>query len=524
MALVPPETIGERVRLAELVAALSLGIDLGFGQPMEHVLRQCLIALRLAERVGLDEQERAVVYYTALLINVGCHTDAHEQAKWFGDDIEMKSHKYDPEFQAGPVRAAVHGLRAIGAGHPPLHRFRIGLEFMISGRRETHGMIASHAEIARRLAEQLGLPSKTMDAIGSSYEFWDGSGWPGLRAGAEIPIAARIAGLSEHLEVAHRIGGLPGVVALAERAGGNQFDPALCKLVRDEGNAVLDGLETVQAWQGVIEREPALAVVLTERQFDSALLALANFIDLKSPYTLGHSAAVSALASAAGNVLGLSAAETRTLRRAGLVHAFGRLGVSNSIWDKPGPLGAGEWERVRMQPYFTDRMLNQSAALRPLAAIVAQCRERLDGSGYPRGLSGPSISRPGRILAAADVYQALLEPRAHRAAHLADDAARVTREEARHGRLDPEAVEAVLGAAGHRPRQRRDGPAGLTAREVEVLRLLARGLSTRQIAQRLGLSPKTAGNHIEHIYAKINAKNRVAASLFAVEHGLLPEE
>jgi HD-GYP domain-containing protein (c-di-GMP phosphodiesterase class II) len=522
--MMPAQAPNGRIRLAELVASLSLGIDLGFGQPMEHVLRQCLIALRIAERVGLDEEERGVVYYTALLINVGCHTDAHEQAKWFGDDIGMKSHKYDPEFQAGPLRAAMHGLSGIGAGHPLLHRFRIGLEFMMSGHREVDGMIAAHAEIAGKLAEQLGLSKKTRDAVVTSYEFWDGKGWPGLVSGAEIPIAARIACLSEHVEVAHRVGSNARVLELVARGGGKQFDPALCKLLGHEADAILRDLDSLRAWQSVIEGEPTLAVVLTDEQFDSALLAIANFIDLKSPYLLGHSAAVAALASAVGNILGLPAAEVQNLRRAGFVHAFGRLGVSNSIWDKPGPLGAGEWERVRMQPYFTDRMLNQSAALAPLAAMVAHCRERLDGSGYPRGLSGASISRPGRILAAADVYQALREPRAHRPAHSAEDAARVTREEARAGRLDHEIVEAVLSAAGHRTRQRRDGPGGLTAREVEVLRLLARGLSTKEIAERLFLSPKTAGNHIEHIYGKIGAKNRVAASLFAVQHGLLPEE
>ncbi|HVU00559.1 MAG TPA: HD domain-containing phosphohydrolase [Polyangiaceae bacterium] len=517
-------TTSGRVRLAEIVAALSLGIDLGFGQPMEHVLRQCLVALRLAERVGLDEQERAVVYYTALLVNVGCHTDAHEQTKWFGDDIEMKSRKYDPEFQAGPLRAALHGLGSLGAGHPRLHRFRVGLEFLLSGHRETEGMIAAHAAIARTLAEELALPGKTADAIGCSYEFWDGSGWPGVLSGAEIPIAARIASLAEHVEVAHRIGGTARVALLAARAGGKQFDPALCELLESEGDVLLRELGSVRAWQSVIDAEPALAVVLTDDQFDSTLLAIANFVDLKSPYLLGHSGAVAALATATGNALGLSAGEVRTLRRAALVHAFGRLGVSNSIWDKPGPLGVGEWERVRMQPYFTDRMLNQSEVLRPLAGIVAHCRERLDGSGYPRGLSGAAIPRSGRILAAADVYQALLEPRPHRTARSAEEAARVVREEARSGRLDHDVVEALLGVSGHRTRQRRDGPAGLTAREIEVLRLLARGLSTKGIAERLGVSPKTAGNHIEHIYGKIDAKNRVAASLFAVQHGLLPEE
>jgi HD-GYP domain-containing protein (c-di-GMP phosphodiesterase class II) len=524
LASMPAEVSNGRVRLAELVAALSLGIDLGFGQPMEHVLRQCLIALRLAERVGLDEETRVAVYYAALLINVGCHSDAHEQAKWFGDDIAMKSHKYDPKLQIGSLRAAVAGLRAIGASHPPLHRFRVGLEFLISGHREVDGMIASHARLAKALAEQLGLPQKVADAVGAAYEQWDGRGWPGALAGAEIPIASRIASLAEYVEVAHRMGGVSGVVALAETRGGKQFDPALSMLLRDHGSTIVEGLDSVRAWDSVVSQEPALAILLTDEQFDAALLALANFIDLKSPYTLGHSASVAQLASATGSSLGLPAVEVSTLRRAGLVHAFGRLGISNSIWDKPGPLGAGEWERVRMQPYFTDRMLNQSPALAPLANIVAQCRERLDGSGYPRGLSGNSISRAGRILAATDVYQALREPRPHRAAYDSDEAARLTRAEARAGRLDHEIVEAVLSAAGHRARQRRDGPAGLTAREVDVLRLLARGLSTKEIAERLVMSPKTAGNHIEHIYSKINAKNRVAASLFAATHGLLPEE
>src|SRR5580698_801814 len=144
------------VRLAELVAALSLGVDLGFGQPMEHVLRQCLIALRIADRAGLGEQDRSAVYYTALLINVGCHADAHEQAKWFGDDIALKSGKYAHEM--GSLRGLLATMKLVGAGNPPLHRFRVGLEFAFSGRRDLDGMISQHARLARTLAEQLGLP------------------------------------------------------------------------------------------------------------------------------------------------------------------------------------------------------------------------------------------------------------------------------------------------------------------------------------------------------------------------------
>src|SRR5213593_3024450 len=155
-----------QVRLAELVAALSLGIDLGFGQPMEHVLRQCLIALRLAEGLGLNEQERAVVYYTALLVNVGCHSDAHEQAKWFGDDIALKAIKYDHDPRS--LRMAAAGIRFLGSGHPPLHRFRLGLEFLISGHREVDGMIEHHAAMARALAEQLRLPESVREALGAA--------------------------------------------------------------------------------------------------------------------------------------------------------------------------------------------------------------------------------------------------------------------------------------------------------------------------------------------------------------------
>ena len=516
------ETDRAHVRLAELLAALSLGVDLGFGQPMEHVLRQCLIALRLAERVGLDDDERAVVYYTALLVSVGCHTDAHEQAKWFGDDIALKAVKYDREPRS--LLMATSGIRRMGAGQPPLHRFRLGLEFVISGHREVDGMIEHHAALARSLGEQLELPGGVAEALGAAYEMWDGKGWPGNLEGEQVPLAARVAMLAEYIEVAHRVGGVDAARALARERAGRQFDPVLADLMRADAEMLLSGLDAVGTWDAVIEAEPALAIVLSGERLDAALLAVANFVDLKSPYTLGHARAVGELAADAGAQLALSEAEVRTLRRAGYVHGLGRLGVSNAIWDKPGPLGAGEWERVRMHPYITERMLHQSEALAPLGAIAVQHRERLDGSGYPRGLTGAAIARPARILGAVDAYQAMREPRPHRPARSAKEAAAELRAEVKAARLDGEAAEAVLGAAGHRVPRRRGGPAGLTPREVEVLRLLARGLSNRKIAEQLVISPKTVANHVEHIYAKIDASTRTTASLFALQHGLLPEE
>ena len=511
-----------RVRLAELVAALSLGVDLGFGQPMEHVLRQCMIALRLAERIGLDEQERSVVYYTALLVNVGCHTDAHEQAKWFGDDIALKAGKYVHDLHG--LRGAAASLRLVGSGDAGLQRVRIGVEFALRGHREVDGMIEQHAALARGLAERLGLPGAVQDGVGSSYEQWDGRGWPGERCGEQVPMASRLAQLAEFTEVAHRIGGVPAAVALARKRAGRQFDPHLSAVLCGQADEILDGLDAARTWDAVIASEPSLGVRLSEAEFDRALRAIADFVDLKSPYMLGHGHAVAELAAGAGSLLGLPTAEVRTLRRAALVHGLGRLGVSNAIWDKPGPLGAGEWERVRMYPYLTERMLHQSPVLAPLGAIAMLHRERLDGSGYPRGLPGAAIPLLARILGAADAYRSMREPRPHRPALGSSEAAAELRAEVTAGRLDRHAVDAVLRCAGHPGTRRPGGPDGLTAREIDVLRLLARGLSNKEISTQLVISTKTARNHIEHIYTKIGASSRVTASLYAMQHGLLVDE
>jgi DNA-binding CsgD family transcriptional regulator len=233
---------------------------------------------------------------------------------------------------------------------------------------------------------------------------------------------------------------------------------------------------------------------------------------------------VADLAGAATKVYGLSNDDAKLVRRAGLVHDLGRLGVSNAIWDKAGPLTAAELERVRLHPYLTDRMLASSGALASVAAIAIQHHERLDGSGYPSGLSGDALTPAGRILAAADAYHAMTEPRPHRDARSAEEAADELRSGVRQALFDGDAVEAVLGAAGHPVKRRREWPGGLTSREVEVLRLLVRGLSNKEIAEQLVISRKTAGSHVEHIYSKIGVSNRARASLFAIKHGLMTGE
>ncbi len=216
--------------------------------------------------------------------------------------------------------------------------------------------------------------------------------------------------------------------------------------------------------------------------------------------------------------------DTVRVRRAGLLHDLGRSGVSNGIWDKPGPLTESEWEQVRLHPYHSERILSRSSALAPLAPLAGMHHERQDGSGYHRQAKATIIPMGARLLAAADAYQAMTQERPHRAALTPDAAAGQLGSEAARGRLDPEAVRAVLEAAGHPPdRTRLAWPAGLSDREVQVLRLLARGYSNREMARVLWISPKTAGHHVQHIYAKIGVSTRAAAAMFAMQHDLVRE-
>jgi HD-GYP domain-containing protein (c-di-GMP phosphodiesterase class II) len=503
-----------KVRLAELVATISLGTDLGLGQPMEHVIRQTLIALRMSERLGFEESERAVVYYSGLLAWVGCHTDAYEQAKWFGDDISVKADGFLVD-EAGPAFLLSH----LGAGRPLLERARLGLALPLAARRGALVDLENHWRGADELARRLGLGAEVRQSLKESFERWDGKGAFGAK-GDEIRLASRLVYLADVVAAFHRAGGVEAAVVVAKQRSGSHFDPALVTLFCEQAPVLLSDLDSPTSWDAVIAAEPALEVLVSDEKFEDVLEAIGDFTDLKSPWTIGHSRGVADLAAGAARTYGLPERDVVTLRRAALVHDLGRLGVSNAIWDKRGELTHSEMERVRMHPYLSERMLSFSPALIPLGQIAVQHHEHLDGSGYPRGLSGDAISLSGRILAAADVYHAMTEMRPHRPALSPEEAASELRAEVKAGRLDGDTADAVLRAAGHRIKRRRQWPAGLTGREVEVLRLLARGLSNKEIASELVISRKTAGNHIEHIYTKIGVSNRARASLFAMKHGL----
>lgn len=508
-----------RPSLGELMAVLSLGIDLGLGQPMEHVLRQWVIALALAERAGLEPSDAEVVSFVTLIGFVGCHTDSYEQARWFGDDIQLRADIYTTDLT--PRKQSPFVMGHVGSGQPRLKRARTLAAFMRSGRKEIDGMRVTHCTVAGDFALRLGLSDEVRAALLQVFERWDGHGDPGAASGTEICMPVRIVALADVVEVYHSTQGVEASVEVARARRGTHFAPDVADLFCEHARDVLAPLQGTPSWEKMIAGQPRLSQVLSDREATEALEAIADYVDLKSPHTLGHSRGVAELAAEAGRGMGLPGDQVDALRTASLLHDIGRLGVSNAVWDKPQPLTLADRERVRVRPYLTERMLQASPALAPLAGLAAASQERLDGSGYPRGLRRDALSPAARILAAADIYRALREPRPHRAALPDTAAANGLRDEVRAGRLDGEAVEAVLHAAGHRSARRPEQLEGLTAREVEVLRLVARGLQTKQIAAELHITPKTVGHHIQHIYTKIGASNRVGASIYATEHGLL---
>ena len=506
----------ERPRLAELVAALSLAADLGLGQLMEHGLRSCLIATRLAERVELDDATRDALYWVSLMAMVGCTADSFELRRLFGDDIALRAGMYDAG--TSDIALARYFLSRAGSDGGPLHRARTGATLLATGMRPVIESLVSHCQVTGRLADRLDLGTAVSHALQHTFARWDGKGVPQGLGGDGIAITSRIYALADAVEVEHRRDGRDAALALARGQAGSMLDPALADALAMHGADILDSLEDA-AWDAVVTAEPGARPRLSGAPLDAALEALGDFADLKSPWFTGHSHRVADLAAAAAKLSGFPAEDETRVRRAGLVQALGRAGVPNTIWDKAGPLTVAERERMQLSAYYSERILRRGS-LAALADIAGAAQERLDGSGYPRGLSGGAIPPLARLLAAADVYDALTHDRPHRPALSTAEAAKELRAEAAAGRLHGDAVDAVLGAAGHGAPRRPSTPAGLTPREAQVLALIARGQTTAQVAHALGIKPKTAGNHVEHIYSKIGASNRSVATLFAMQHGL----
>lgn len=512
------------LRLAEVMAALSMATDLGMGQPLEFALSGCVLATRLGESIGLASGELRDVYYYGLLRFIGCNIDTFAIAALLGDEFQVRSAfaALDPGNPPQVLNMTMRLMRQAHAGRAPLEMISTLVRGVLGMPQFMKEQFSGHCEVAQRLAKRLGFGERLISALGQLYERWDGKGLPrGLRGDA-VSSATLLVTLAQDVLTYQRLGGLEAATKMVRERSGGAYDPRHAEHFCANGAKLMHGLESEPSWELVLACEPGGNSILTEAQFDTACQALADFADVKSPYTLGHSPRVAELAATAAKIGGMSDVGAHALWRAGLLHDIGCVAISAGIWTKPGPLTEREWEQVRLHPYYTERVLARPAALAAIGALAALHHERLDGSGYHRRLPASMLSPSARLLAAADVFQAMIEPRPHRPAYKPDAAAAELERAAHGGSLDPEAVRCVLAAAG-RPVQppQLAPPVQLTGRELDVLRLIAGGNSIKQMAQQLTISPKTVDTHIQHIYEKIGVSTRAGATLFAVEHQLL---
>jgi HD-GYP domain-containing protein (c-di-GMP phosphodiesterase class II) len=513
------------LRLAEFVATLALAQDNAFGQPLESQLRSCLLASWLCDAAGFERDVHETAYWVALLRYIGCTGHAHEVATLFGDEIAIRAQTLVHD--GGDREEVLRDVFAYAtAGRSDEERDEIVR--MLQGTIHEWAVhnFSSGCEVADMLLERLEFGADVRESLRFTFERWNGLGFPTHASGTDIPLPMRIVHLSHDMEAIGRIFSPDRALEAARHRRDRTYDPALADVFIEHGAGWFERLSRIEPWDAVLALEPEPRRTLEGEALERALVIAADFIDLKSPFMGGHSRRCARLAEDAARVLGLSEEAIADLRHAALVHDFGTTAVPNSIWDKPGPLTRTEFDRVELHPFLTEQMLRRSPALAVFDGVACAHHERCDGSGYHKRVRADTSDPAACLLAATEVYVGLTTERADRPAFADADAAAELRRLEAEGVLEPRAARAVLVAAGHgepaaRTRRRPQNPGGLSRREVDVLILAARGLTTREIADRLVISPKTADHHIQHIYAKIGVSTRAAAALWAMQHDVV---
>jgi HD-GYP domain-containing protein (c-di-GMP phosphodiesterase class II) len=513
------------LRLGEFVATLALAQDNAFGQPLESQLRSCLLATWICETAGFDDEVRETTYWVALLRYVGCTGHAHEVATVFGDEIAIRAQTLVHD-AANPAEVMRDVVAFATAGRAEDERDEIVRMLQQTAHEWAVHNFSSGCEVADMLVQRLDLDPGVREALAYTFERWNGKGFPAHAEGEAIPLPMRVVHLSHDMEAIGRLFSPDHALGAAHDRRDRTYDPLLVDLFVAQGRAWFDRLGETEPWDAVLALEPEPRRLLRGQALDDALIVAADFIDLKSPSMGGHSRRCAQLAGDAARVLGLPEDAITRLRRAALVHDFGITAVPNSIWDKPGSLTRTEFDRVELHPMLTEQMLRRSAALAVLNPVASSHHEKCDGSGYHKRLRADPGDPDACLLAATEIYVGLTRERADRPPFTGADAAAELRRLQSAGVLEPRATQAVLVAAGHdepktRTRKRLWNPGGLSGREIDVLRLAARGLTTRQIADRLVISVKTADHHIQHIYNKIGVSTRAAAALWAIQHDLV---
>ena len=430
----------EEFRFSEVLSALSIVLDLVEGQPEGHSVRSCLIGMRVANRLGLDADARSALFYALLLKDAGCSSNASRMSALFeADDMEVKRGVKTVDWTSLPS-AALYTARVASPDGSLLDKAGRIYEFAVRGRKASRELIQIRCERGAEITRLMGFPEETAQAIRSLDEHWDGRGHPDGLKGEEIPLLARVCGLAQTVEVFFNAHGPAGAEEVAAVRSGRWFDPALVEVLLAEARE--EGLwgYLQDAGREVARLEPAdRTLVATPDRVDLVARAFGEIIDAKSPFTYRHSEGVARVAVAMGERGGFGPDATRDLMRAALLHDIGKLGISNRILDKPGGLTDAEYAKIKEHPRLTYEILSRVGPFRPIAQTAANHHEKLDGSGYHRGIGAEDLDLPSRILTVADIYDALSADRPYHQALPQEKVLDILREEA-GPRLDPECV------------------------------------------------------------------------------------
>ena len=432
----------EGFRFSGVLSALSIVLDLVEGQPEGHAVRSCLIGMRVADRLGLDADTRSALFYALLLKDAGCSSNASKMSALFeADDMEVKRKVKTVDWTSLPS-AALYTARAASPNGSLLKKAGRMYEFAVRGRKASRELIQIRCERGAEITRLMGFPEETARAIRSLDEHWDGKGHPDGLRGEEIPLLARICGLAQTVEVFFNAHGPEGAEEVAVVRSGRWFDPALVEVLLAEARegGLWEDLSGDDAGREVARLEPAdQTLEATPERVDLAARAFGEIIDAKSPFTYHHSEGVARVSVAIAGRAGLGPEETRDLMRAALLHDIGKLGVSNRILDKPGKLTDAEYAKIKEHPRLTYDSLSRVDPFRPIAETAANHHEKLDGSGYHRGIGAEDLDLPSRILAVADIYAALSADRPYHKALPQERVLDILREES-STKLDPESV------------------------------------------------------------------------------------
>lgn len=516
------------VRRADFMMVLAYATDLATGQSRDFALRSCVLAMRLADKMGLDDSGRREVYHQAILRYIGCNADTHLLASAFGDEIALRQDLALADLGSQSELGAIFikAFSRVFEGMPPDELQRAVQQGLASALQVSVPILSGHCEVAQRIGQRIGLDGDMLKNLGQLYERWDGHGLPRGLSGTDVRLPVRIVTLAQDVIALVEAHGYEAMAAAIARRRGGAYEAELADLFLNDARDLIDGIDAAVGREAILALEPQPHAYLDEARCEEAWVAIADMIDMRMPFTLGHSRAVAALAEAAGRCMGLPAPDIRAIRWASYAHDIGELAVPVSTWLRPAPLAVREADAARLHPYHGERALAALGAEgQAVAALVLRHHERLDGTGYHRYAKAPDLSPAARILAAAEAYQTAREDRPYRPAMTAEAAAARLRALVREGKLCPDGAEAVLTAAGQTSRRSTpaSAPAGLTARELEVLGLIAAGHTAKETARLLQISPKTADNHIQNLYSKIGVSTRAGAALYALERGLVQQ-